>query len=256
MKISIVTVCFNSEKTIENTLKSVHRQDYNNYEHILIDGGSTDNTLAIIKQYQNSQNDGIVTCISEKDHGIYDAMNKGIKLCSGDAIGFLNSDDAFAHSNVLSLISTKLEDNSVDAVYGDLLYVDSFDSKKTKRVWKSGYLPKNKMKYGWHPPHPTFYVRANILKSRGLFDTSFRIGADYELMVRLIQKGSISLAYIPDFLVLMTEGGVSNKSFKNILTANIECAKAWSSNQKVGSPFLIPMKLLWKYAQTRVHEKS
>ena len=184
----------------------------------------------------------------EKDYGIYDAMNKGIGLATGDVVGFLNSDDVFADPASVSRIAEAFQNSSADLVYGDLVYTKENDLSQVTRTWKSGLMPRLGLKTGWHPAHPTMYVRRDILQ-RNLFDLDFKIAADYELMVRLMEKQKISSQYIPYTLVRMREGGASNAGIGSILKANRECLRAWQKNGLSASPLTIGLKLGRKLLQ-------
>ena len=184
LKVSIITVVFNGEATIEDAIVSIRSQDYGNIEHIIIDGDSTDNTASIVNRYiQNSD-----IFISEPDNGLYDAMNKGIKLATGDIIATLNSDDFYADSTAVSGIVGFIEKYNVDAAYGDLVYVDQKDTSKEVRFWKAGPYVPNSFLSGWVPPHPAFFCRKNIYEKYGFFRKDFKIAADFELMLRFIEK--------------------------------------------------------------------
>lgn len=216
MMLSIITVSFNSAKTIEETIRSVLGQDYPYIEYIIIDGGSSDGTQEIIKRYA----DKIHTVISEPDKGMYDAMNKGIKLASGDIIGILNADDLYAHANVISTVVKAFTEPSVQACYGDLLYFSDNKERSTVRYWRSGPFIPGLFSRGWNPPHPTFFVRRENYQRFGGFDISYAMGNDIELMMRLLEKHRIKTHYIPELLVKMRLGGVSNRAFKNIILQN------------------------------------
>jgi len=220
LKISIITVCYNNEKTIADTLKSVNAQESVDVEHILIDGGSTDNTLSIIKQYQH-----VSKVISEPDHGIYDAMNKGIRLATGDIIGTLNADDFFASDRALAAIQETLSIPDIDACYGDLVYVKENNIHQVVRYWESREYQQGLFKSGWMPPHPTFYAKSGVYKEYGLFDLNYQIAADVELLFRLIEKNEIKTRYIPSLLVKMRLGGTTNKNLRNIWLQNQEIIK-------------------------------
>ena len=230
MKVSVITTCLNSEKTITKTILSVLSQDYSNVEYIIIDGGSKDDSINKIKKYA----DKINVIVSEKDDGMYYAMNKGIALASGELIGILNSDDVFFHQNVISNVVESIKRNSSDCVYGDLIYCN--EKGKVVRYWKSGSCNIKKFKFGWMPPHPTFFVKKNIYNNLGLFNVDFKSAADYELMLRLLYKHKINASYVPEVLVKMQIGGKSNKSLKNRLIANLEDKKAWDVNN-IKRPF-------------------
>jgi len=205
--ISLITATFNSERVLSSNLKSVKSQSFKNLEHIIIDGKSTDNTISIAKGFKH-----ISKIISEADKGIYDALNKGIKNSTGDIIGFLHSDDTFYDKNSLQKIADAFDDNT-DCVFGDLIYTDKDD--KIKRLWKGSDFEKGTFKKGWMPAHPTFYCRRSVYEKWGLYDDSFKIAGDFELMLRFFEKHNIRSKYIPYKLVNMKLGGVSNRSLKN-----------------------------------------
>jgi len=226
MKVSIITVCFNNAEMIEDTINSVLRQDYNNTEYIVVDGASTDGTLDILKKYHNQ----IHKYISESDKGVYDAMNKGLNLATGDIMGFLNSGDFYTNEKVIGRIVEVTKVNNVDCCYGDLEYVVENNPSKTVRRWKSQPYQSGLFKKGWHPPHPTFFAKKIIFDKYGGFDVNYDIGADYELMLRFLEKHHIKSCYIPSILVKMRTGGKSNKNLWQIIKANIECYRAWKMN--------------------------
>lgn len=217
MKISIITVCYNSATTIDSTLRSVTSQDYPDIEYIIVDGGSTDGTLDIIKRYQN-----VSILVSEPDKGIYDAMNKGIRLATGDVIGTLNADDFYIDNTAVSDVAKTFEDNAVDACFADLVYVDQNNTDKIVRYWKSQQYQPGLFKKGWMPAHPTFFVRKAIYEKFGAFDLNFRIAADFELLFRLIEKNKIRTVYLPRVIIKMRLGGTTNKNLKNIRIQNTE----------------------------------
>ena len=186
-KISIITVAFNSAKTIKGTIESIISQDYNNIEYLIIDGGSTDGTMDIVKSYAEH----VKYYVSEPDNGIYDAMNKGIKAATGDVIGILNSDDFYPNSFVLSNVAKLFQKYSCDAVYGDLVYVKANDINKIKRYWQAGEYSTSKIKNGWMLPHPTFFVKKKIYTRYGLYDTDLKSAADYEMILKLLYKHNI-----------------------------------------------------------------
>jgi glycosyltransferase involved in cell wall biosynthesis len=233
-KITVVIVSFNSGATIEDTIISVKNQNYSNIECIVVDGLSTDNTLDILNKYFNV----ITKVISENDTGIYDAMNKGIINATGDIVGLLNSDDVLADNFVLKRVSEVfLNNQDIDACYGDLCYVKQNDLSKIVRYWRSNNFKNGLFKYGWVPPHPTLYVRSKIYKKYGGFDTSYMIAADFELMLRLFEVFHIHSAYLPHVLVKMRLGGTSNRSIKNIIVQNMEIRRALR-NHKIQSSLI------------------
>lgn len=224
MIISIITVCYNSAKTIEQTICSVLAQDYPHIQYIIIDGGSTDGTQEIIARYR----DRIAIYVSEQDKGIYDAMNKGIAHATGDIIGLLNADDLYANHNIISKVAETFKDNSVQACYGDLLYFSCHHPQQVVRYWKAGEFKLGLFSKGWNPPHPTFFVRQEHYRRWGGFDTSYAMGNDVELMMRFLEKHHLKTVYIPELLVKMRSGGVSNRGLKNIISQNrniIQAAK-------------------------------
>lgn len=226
MKISIVTPAFNSAKTIRHTIESVARQTYPNIEYIIVDGGSKDATAKIVAHYS----DVVDLFISEPDQGVYDAMNKGIRAASGDIIAILNSDDFYIHSHVLEQIATAFQQSGADSVYGDLQYVDQHHPYKVIRHWESGAFQRRSFLAGWMPPHPAFFVKRVIYQRHGLFNLSLKNSADYELMLRFLYKYQISTAYVPDVLVRMRIGGLSNATWRSRLRANREDRTAWKIN--------------------------
>ena len=246
MKVSIITVSYNSAKTIEETIHSVLNQGYKNIEYIVIDGASSDNTVEIINRYKAD----IAHVVSEPDKGIYDAMNKGIKIATGNLIGILNSDDVYENSSVISNIINTLEGN--DAVYADLVYVQQNNLNRIKRVWKSGKYKVNSFLYGWMPPHPTFFVKKECYTKYGLYNTNLNSAADYELMLRFIHKNKITVGYYDNVIVKMRLGGVSNATIKNRFKANREDKLAWKINNLKPKSFTFLLKPLRKLKQIRI----
>src|ERR1035437_5276919 len=227
MKVSIITVCFNSEYTIETTLQSVLDQDYGNIEYIIVDGKSVDKTISIIEKYKLR----IAKIISEKDEGIYFAINKGINHATGDVIGILHADDFYADEKIIARVVQEFLEKRTDSVYGDLQYVSKHDPLKIVWSWKSGPYNSKRFLKGWMPPHPTFFVKKKCYTQFGLFNTLFSISADYELMLRFLYKQKITTSYIPEILVKMRVGGKSNVTFKNRIKANQEDHLAWRVNE-------------------------
>ena len=245
MKISIITVVFNGVKTIDSCINSVLSQDYPFVEYIIVDGNSSDGTKDVILSYGNH----ISQFISEPDQGIYDAMNKGIALATGDVIGILNADDFYADSTVLSRVATVLQSTNAQACYGDLEYVDGADEKLVKRKWNAGEYKENAFLYGWMPPHPTFFVRKECYSKIGNFRLDMGSAADYELMLRMIHKSGISLTYIAKVIVKMRAGGVSNSTLNNRWKANRNDKKAWSINKLRPRFYTFLLKPLRKISQ-------
>ncbi|ONN67087.1 glycosyltransferase family 2 protein [Herbaspirillum sp. VT-16-41] len=221
-KFSIITVVFNNENTITDTIRSVAAQTYGEVEYIIVDGKSTDKTLQRITEHRSD----ITQLVSEPDKGIYDAMNKGIALANGDVIGFINADDMYAHHEVLQKVADAFEQNELDAVYGDLCYVSSEDTASIVRYWRSSPFRRGMFSFGWCPPHPTFFVKKAVYQRYGCFDLDYRIAADVELMMRFLEKYSISAKYIEGVMVKMRMGGTTNKNLANVLKQNREILNA------------------------------
>lgn len=224
--VSIVTVVYNNASTIRDAIESVLAQDYPNIQYIIIDGGSTDGTLEIIEEYRSR----IHTIISEKDKGIFNAMNKGIGLCLGEWSAILNSDDVYASNEVISKVNAEFDRTACDAVYGDLLYVAPDNLNKVIRYWKSGKYNKNAFLYGWMPAHPSFFIRTKYYRQYGVFREELIISADYELMVRMLYKHNLSASWIPAVLVKMRTGGNSDGDFSRRIRANREDKISWTVN--------------------------
>lgn len=244
-KVSIITVCYNSAKTIEDTIQSVVKQTYDNIEYIIIDGLSSDNTLEIVNKYK----DNITKIISEKDNGLYDAINKGIGLATGEIIANLNSDDFYIDNNVIADVVAKMEEEKSDTLYANLYYVDAIDTNKVTRNWVSGQYKKGMFFKGWMPPHPTFFVRKKVYDNYGKFNLELKSAADYEIMLRFIHKHECSISYLPRVIVRMRVGGVSNVSLLNRLKANREDKKAWLMNGLKPKPYTLIFKPLSKVLQ-------
>jgi glycosyltransferase involved in cell wall biosynthesis len=224
--VTIVTATYNSEKTIRDTLNSVASQDYPRIEHVIIDGASKDNTLSVVREYQH-----VSRIISEKDQGIYDAMNRGITFSSGDIIGILNSDDFYVSTDVISKVVEKMISEKTDTLYADLVYVHPEQTQKVIRTWIAGKFQLNKFLFGWMPPHPTFFVHRRVYEKLGAFNINLRSAADYELMLRFLYKGNMTVSYLPQVIVKMRAGGMSNASLANRIKANREDREAWRVNQ-------------------------
>jgi glycosyltransferase len=244
MKISVITAVYNNKETIRDALNSVLEQTYKDIEYIVIDGASTDGTLEIIKEYE----DKIDTVVSEKDSGIYDALNKGISNATGDIICFLHSDDIYADKDVLSKVNNVFEKEQVDSIYGDLVYVKKENINKVVRYWKSGEFKQKKLQNGWMPPHPTFFVKREVYEKYGSFDTSFKIAADYDTVLRFLGVEKITTTYLPEVLIKMRLGGASNRSLENLKKKTKEDIKALKKN-KIGGYRTILMKNISKLPQ-------
>lgn len=242
MKVSIITVSYNSGRTIEATIRSVFAQDDADIEYIIIDGGSKDNTMDIVSKYQHR----IAHVVSEPDNGMYDAMNKGIGLATGDLIGILNSDDTYAYPSVIADVVKTLGDS--DAVYADLQYVDT-ETGKVVRHWKSGTYNSGDFLKGWMPPHPTFFLRKKYYNNHGLYVVDQGTAADYELMLRMIHKHQIQLSYLPKVITQMKTGGASNVTWKQRWKANQQDRLSWQMNGLTPKWYTLWLKPLRKIFQ-------
>jgi glycosyltransferase involved in cell wall biosynthesis len=245
MKVSIITATYNSAETIQDTLTCIQNQTYPNIEHIIVDGNSTDETLQIIRANGNR----VSKLISEPDSGLYDAMNKGIAMATGDIVGILNSDDFYQHDRVIERVVQTLQEEGTDTVYGDLQYVDAENTNKVIRYWKAGSFKRRRFRFGWMLPHPTFFIRRELYDQYGSFNLDLRIAADYEFMIRLLYSNKVSASYIPEVLVRMRTGGNSNASFRQRMRANREDREAWKVNGGQPAPFTTLMKPLRKLPQ-------
>lgn len=225
-KVSIITVVLNNADTIGEAMDSVLGQDYPNLEYVVVDGQSTDGTLDIITSY----GERVHQLVSGKDGGLYFAMNKGLSLANGEIIGILNADDVYKHAGVVSAMVKQMLTTGADTGYGDLQYVKRDNLKHVTRHWRSGSFRRSAFLYGWMPPHPSFFVKKTVYEKYGLFNTEFRTAADYELMLRFLFKYNVSTCYVPEVLVLMRQGGESNKALSNRMKANHEDRKAWAIN--------------------------
>lgn len=247
MKVTVITAVFNNRSHIEDCIRSVLNQTYKNIEYVVIDGGSTDGTVDIINKYDSR----ISRWISEPDKGLYDAMNKGINLASGDVIGILNSDDLYFDEHVIETVVGHLR--SSDSCYGDLLFVDRANTDRVVRYWKSKKYNKMNFKKGWMPPHPTFFVRTDAYRKYGTFDTDLAIAADYELMLRFLFKHDLTASYVPKVLVRMRVGGKSKPGICNTAKALFENYRAWRINKLKFYPavfVLKPLSKLFQYTNT------
>jgi glycosyltransferase len=259
--ISIITATFNATGTLSNNLASIAAQSLlketgtrevsRQIEHLLIDGSSTDGTVEKIRSYcaDAAGPTHVARYVSEPDNGIYDAMNKGIERACGEAIGILNADDFYTDGQVLEKVARVFEDPTVDSCYGDLQYVDANNTSKIFRNWTAGKFSREAFYWGWMPPHPTFFVRRKIYEKFGRFKLNFGSAADYELMLRFLLKHRISTVYIPEVLVKMRSGGVSNASLKNRIKSNQMDRKAWKENGLKPYPWTTVLKPLRKLGQ-------
>jgi len=239
MKLSIVTAVFNRAQTIGQALETVQQQSYGAIDHVIQDGGSIDGTLGILERMSNAD----IRIQSAPDAGIYDAINKGIARAEGEVIGLMHSDDFFADNQVITDVAELFEDPDVDGVYGDLQYVAAEDTTRVIRHWRSGSYDPRKLQQGWMPPHPTVYLRREVFEKFGLYDTSYRIAADYDAMLRYMGKGSIRMAYLPRVMVKMRVGGESNRSLKHIILKSQEDYRALRSNGMGGAGALLRKNL-------------
>lgn len=246
MKISIITVVYNNEDTISEAIESVLGQTYKNIEYVLIDGGSKDNTVNCINRYK----DQLGYFVSEKDNGIYDAMNKGIKACTGDVIGILNSDDLYEDFNVIaSVMEEFITDSELDILFGNLVYVKSNDTKKVVRNWKSKGYYQLFFEHANVPPHPTLFVRSKVYKETGLFDLQYKLAADYELMLRMFKKHHFKSKYINKLIIKMRLGGATNQSLSNVVAQNKEILQSWRNNGLQAPFYLMPLRILKRLTQ-------
>ena len=239
MKISVITVCFNSAKTIGQTLRSVREQTHEKIEHIIIDGASRDNTLDIVA----AEGRHVIKLVSEPDDGIYSAMNKGCVLASGEVIGFLNSDDAYANSTVLELVARNMEDGTLDALFGDAEFFLDMGAGKALRRYKSNRFRPERIGWGWMPAHPTLFLRRRVFDEFGPFREDYKIAGDFEYVARIFGRNTLTYRYLPEVLVRMRIGGVSTGGWRNTLQLNREVLRACRDND-------IPsniVKLLSKY---------
>lgn len=245
MKISIITVSYNSAETIEDTITTVLAQTHADLEYIIVDGASSDGTLDIIGRYS----DKISKVISEPDKGIYDAMNKGVQVATGDIIGILNSDDFYSDENVIKDIANQIEQQKAEACYADLVYVDRNNVDKVIRQWKAGAYEHGYFRKGWMPPHPTFFLSKKAYNEHGAYNLQLKSAADYELMLRMLHKHQLKVAYLPRVITKMRTGGQSNVSIANRIKANLEDRKAWAINGLRPGPLTLYRKPLSKISQ-------
>ncbi len=245
MKVSVITICYNAVVQIDETIRSVMVQDHADIEHIVIDGGSTDGTQDKIERYSEC----IAYFVSEKDDGVYDAMNKGLKLATGEVVAFVNAGDMMATRNTVSYMVRAFAEGDFDVIYGDALMVDPDDITQVKRFWKGGEYKRENFRKGWMPPHLGTYIRRSAYDRFGGFNTELEVSADYELMFRFLYKHRLRARYVPKVLVRFRLGGVSNRSLAHIWRANVEVYKAWKLNDEAVSPLIILRKPLAKVLQ-------
>lgn len=248
MKVSVITATYNSGATIRNTLESVLGQTYPDIEHIVVDGGSTDDTMSLVHEYKPRYN-GRLRYISEPDEGIYDAMNKGIKMATGDVIGILNSDDFYTSPDTVETLVGELERQQVDAVYGDIHYVDNKDLDKSVRYYSSAGFRRWKMLLGFMPAHPSFYCRKEVYERFGLFKTSYKVAADFENLLRLIYVGKISTNYVPKDCVTMRTGGASTSGYASHRSILSDHVRAYRENHVRSNALLDSLRYVYKVAE-------
>ena len=246
MKISIITVCYNSAATIETTIQSVKSQTYNNIEYIVVDGNSKDGTIAIIKKYE-----GLITkWVSEPDKGLYDAMNKGIAMATGEVVGLINSDDMYQDSEVIENVMEQFNNNhELEVLYGNLVYVNYEDTNKVVRNWISKKYYPRFFENANVPPHPSLFVKKKVYEEAGLFDLDYKIASDYEFMLRIFKKHNFKSKYFNRLIVRMRLGGASNASLSSIIKQNKEVLNAWKKNNLKSPFYLMPIRVLKKLTQ-------
>jgi len=226
MKISIITVVWNNKETIKDAIDSVLNQTYKDIEYIIVDGASTDGTVEIVQSY----GDKITKFVSEKDNGLYDAMNKGIALATGDVVGILNSDDFYIDEFVIEKVVKVFEEKEVDSMFADLVYVKPDNLEKTVRYYDSSKFDPSKFAYGWMPAHPTFFVKREVYERYGVFKTDYKIASDYEILVRFLKKYKLSYFYLNEVIIKMRMGGISTSGFKSNYILNKEIIRACKEN--------------------------
>lgn len=249
--ISIITATFNSAKTLKDTIQSVLRQTNKDFEYLIIDGGSTDETIDIVKSYE-SEFSGRLKWVSEKDQGIYDAMNKGIKMASGDVVGILNSDDYFTSDDILQTVDNAFKSHEIDAIYGDIHFIRDGNPQKCVRYYSSRMFRPFWLRFGFMPAHPSFYCKREVFEKAGLYSLDYKIGADYEMMVRLFKRHKIKSLYVNKDFVTMRTGGASNNNVRSRLTLIEENVKACRVNGIYTNRFFIMLKFLYKIFEFRI----
>lgn len=249
MKISLITVTYNSGTTLKNTFDSVLKQSHNNLEYIVIDGASTDKTISIIKEYEPLFNNKL-KWISEPDEGLYDAMNKGIRMATGNIIGILNSDDFFTSNNVLQEIAKAFkEEKNLDAIYGDIHFVYPDNLQKCVRYYSSKVFKRSLMRLGFMPAHPSFYIRKECFEKYGLYKTDYKIAADFEFLLRVIFKNRISTKYLPIDMVTMRTGGASTSGLKSHIQIMKEHLRAFRENEIYTNVGLLSLRYFYKIGE-------
>lgn len=247
MKISIITTTFNSAATIKDTLESVNTQTYSNIEHIIVDGASTDKTLEIVRKYGKR----VATVISEPDKGIYDAMNKGIKAATGDVVGILNSDDFFTSDDLLSVVAKTFQENKIDALYGDIHFVNPDNLNKTVRYYSSKIFKPSLFRLGFMPAHPSFYMKRECYQKHGLYSLDYKIASDYDLLIRYLYKEKLNYKYLEKDFVTMRTGGASTENLNSRITLNKEILRACKKYGINTNMFLLSLKYFYKIFELR-----
>ncbi len=255
MKISIVTVSYNSARTIANTIESVAAQDYDDIEYIIVDGASSDNTIDIIQRYEPIFA-GRMRWISQPDNGLYDAMNKGIAMATGDVIGIINSDDFYCHTDIISRVAQAMSDNEVQAIYGDVRFVHPDNLKRTIRYYSSRHFKLSKFRLGWMPAHPTFFTYRKYFDTYGYYRTDMRIAADFELLVRFLYTHRLPARYINYDFITMRTGGASTRSWRSNLLLNREIVKACRDNGIYTNMFILVLKYFIKIFEYVLPERK
>lgn len=245
MKVSIITTTYNTSKTVEETIKSVLAQNYSDIEYIIVDDKSIDNSLDVVYKYSTR----VAKIVASEHRGIFGALNLGLSFVTGDVVAILNSDDFYISNDVIKTVVDEFKKTNADCVWGDMIVVDKNDTDKVIRNWKSSPYQEGKFQKGWHPPHPTFFVRKEIYDKYGLFRTDLWTSADYELILRFLEKHKITSSYIPKVLTKMRNGGSSSKGLYNWIRGNIGSYKAFKLNGLKISPFFIIRKPLYKLSQ-------
>lgn len=245
MKVSIITVTYNSVNTLNDTIQSVFNQTYSDIEYIVIDGNSSDGTIDVIRDNQNI----VSKWVSESDQGIYDAMNKGLKMATGDIIGIINADDFYADERVVEDMVQLFKATNCDVCYADLDYVEENDLDRIQRKWKAGKYKEGSFYNGWMPPHPTVFIKKNVYEKYGNFNLELGTAADYEIMLRFIHKNNIKVEYLPRTLIKMRTGGASNATIFNRIKANSNDRKAWKVNNLKPRFYTLTLKPLRKITQ-------
>lgn len=250
MKISVITATLNSASTLRDTIQSVLEQSYADYEYIIVDGGSQDDTLKIIKEYE-PRFDGKLKWVSEPDKNLYDALNKGIGRAEGEIIGILNADDFYTSSTILETIAQTMNDPAIDAVYGDVHYVSRNDINHVVRRYSSRIFRPWLMRFGFMPAHPSFYCRSRCYRSFGRYDTSFHVAADFELLLRIIYLGKIHTKYIPVDFVTMRRGGISSSGIRSYIHIMKDHLRALKKNCVYSNVFMLSLRYIYKLWELR-----